>query len=263
MRSRMSLIAVAVLCAVCASVTGARQDEEPRPELSFIVVEHVQPSMMKEYEEATRELISELKAYQVDPAKVRFFTIVGPELGYAYVIPISSFAEFDGMKESWGSVVEQIGEQRWKTLAARADAAVERRESFFSRWRADLSYEPANPSLAEEDVKYIKYAMYYVKPGHEEQLEQVAKDYAALYREHGIDRPWNIYQAITGADLPLYVVANPAESPAAHENHKERIGALLAEAAAPLEQESMKHVRKIELMDGWWRPDLSYPSMDE
>ncbi|MHC4990598.1 MAG: hypothetical protein ACYTGC_06415 [Planctomycetota bacterium] len=257
--SKRWILGVAVILYSIASAGGAVQEQADQPQWYFLVEEQVKPSMMMEYEEATKQIIREMQAYEVSPEKVSFSAISGPELGYVYVMPIDNFGHMDTKMADWQEVVSKIGAEKWAELEARSDKCVDHRATFHVVQRADLSFQPESPAVPQDEVKTIVYGFYYVMPGKERQLESVARRYAELYREHGLDNAWTIYQSVTGGDLPLYVVAHPARSTAEFHKRSEEIDELLGEAGKKLGEEAMACVRRIEIKDGYLRPDLSYP----
>ena len=49
----------------------------------------------------------------------------------------------------------------------------------------------------------------YLIPGKEKEAEQVAKDYAALFKQKNMNDSWNLYQGLIGNDLPVFIVSIP------------------------------------------------------
>lgn len=265
MHQRRTFIPVLFICAMCTLCTTALggEGEDAESHMSFVMVEYVRPSMMATYEEATKELIGALTEYKIDPHVVNFHTISGPEMGYVYVMSLENFGAMDTMRDGWMGAIGTIGEERWQEMAGRADACVTHRDSFFARTQPELSYQPEHPARGMDEMNFIRYGFYYIIPGHEEKMADVAKRYAALYREHKVAHGWMAYSPVTGNDLPLMVIAHPGTSQSAVMAEMEATRAKLGEAGEALGKEAMSHTRRIELKDGWIRRDLSYPAMDE
>jgi hypothetical protein len=251
----------ACLCATGAAVWAA--DEKPSAhELYYVHIDHVRPSKFVEYEKATKRMISEFAAYSINPEKVHFGCVSGPELGYAYVVPLESFAAMDSMRDDWVEAVGQIGMERWKELRKGAEATIDRQEGFHVRYRPALSYEPEDPRVKLEDSTYINYGFYYAMPGTQHEIDELCKAYAALHARHGLRSTWRVYSAATGADLPLYVVAHYGTSPESFHAEVAATKAKLGAEARAIGMKIMAHLRRIERKDGWRRPDLSYPSAE-
>ena len=254
--------------AACVTAFGAvvfagEENEGPKPQMFVIYKDVVHPSKTTEYEAAIKHMISEFTAYDVDPEKISWTTISGPELGYAYLMPIENFAGIDRMHEDWKAAIDVIGAEKFEDMMLAAAEAMDHVDVFHVLRRADLSYAPEETTLKPEDVNYIQYGFYYVMPGQKKLLEELAKQYVELYKSKNVDTRWTIYESVTGTDLPLFVVAHPAKNQAEYYQQREETKTLLGEKGKELSEQVMQIVRKIELKDGWLRPDLSYPAMEK
>jgi len=136
-------------------------------------------------------------------------------------------------------------------------------EVFHIQHRADLSYTPEETTLKPEDVKYVQYGFYYVMPGKKKVMEEVARQFAELYKANNVETGWSVYESLTGTDLPLFVVAHPARSQAEFYEQREALKTLFGEDSKKLSEKVMQAVRRVELKDGWTRGDLSYPATEE
>jgi len=124
--------------------------------------------------------------------------------------------------------------------------------------RDDLSYVPAKPRLKAEEMPYARIDYYYLKPGTEEQAEQIAKDYVALFKSKDIPDGFTIYTALSGHDLPLLVAVIPAKNPADLATADEKTNAALGDALRALQGRALSITRRFERKDSWYRPDMSY-----
>jgi hypothetical protein len=262
MRKQLALGLAVTLCAMSASAFAGEEQGAEKPQLFCIYKEVVKPGLAEQYEAAVKHMISEFQAYQIDPEKVHWQAVSGPEIGYVYVTPIENFAAMDQMKANWMEVLGTIGEEKFEEMTAPAAEAMEQVEVFHVARRLDLSYAPENPRLKPEEIKYIHYGFYYAIPGKQKDLEAIAREFAELYKSKGIDTGWSLYESITGSDLPVYVVAQGAKSAADYFSNRERIGELLGEEAKKIGMKVGATVRKMEYKEGMPRPDLSYPEPD-
>ncbi len=243
-----------------ASAFAGEETEGPKPQMFAIFKDVVIPSKTQEYEAALKYMISEFKAYDIDPELVNFTTVVGPELGYIFVIPIENFAAVDRMKENWEAASEIVGAEKFTDMMQAMESSIDHVDVFHVMNRPDLSYAPENPSLKPDEVKYVHYSFHYVTLGKKEQFAELAKQFAELYESKNISAGWTIYESVTGSDLPLYVVAQAAKSQSAFYNHRDEVKELLGEEGEQLGKKALTLVRKVEHKDGWRRPDLSYPT---
>ena len=109
--------------------------------------------------------------------------------------------------------------------------------------------------MADKPVRH--YDWLYPKPGMESDVNEVLKEWVALYEEHGIDSGWTAYQAVTGEDLPLVVLITPATSASAYYMMSEEVDEVLGEAGQALMMKSMGMLRKFEHNEAMFRPELS------
>ncbi len=260
MKKQMLFCMAAGVAALGATVIAGEGNEGPKPEMLCIYKEVVTPSKMKEYEAAIKYMISEFKAYDIDPELVNFRTVFGPEIGYAYVRSIENFAAMDRMHEDWMTAIEIIGKEKFHDIMEAADAAVDHVDYFNVIRRADLSYTPENPRLGPGEAKYVHYSFYYAIPGKKKEIEELGKEYVELYKRNNIDQGWNVYESVTGTDLPVYVVAHPARSQGDFYRQHEELMEVLGPEAEEINQRLLSYIRRVEQKDGWMRPDLSYPT---
>lgn len=263
MKKQLALGLAMTLCGLGAAVFAGDESGAEKPQMYCIYKEVVKPEKQRQYEDAVKHMISEFRAYQIDPEKVYWHTISGAELGYLYVMPIDGFAGMDQMEAHWNEAIEILGKERWEQIMAPMAEAMESVSISHSIKRKDLSYVPENPRLKQEEIKYVRYGFYYAHPGKGKDFEKIAQKFAELYERKGLDSGWSIYQGVSGADLPVYVVAMGAKSAADYYTNRERILEQLGEEGEKLGEQVGATVRKMEYVEGMLRPDLSYPGPDE
>lgn len=254
---------VAGVTALGASVFAGEEKDGHKGQMFAIYKDVIHPSKTTEYEAAIKYMISEFAAYDVDPDKINWKTVSGPELGYVFVMPIENFASIDQMHEDWSAAIEVIGAEKFEDMMMSVAETMDHAESFHVMQRTDLSYAPESPAIAPDDVSYIHYGFYYVLPGHKKVIEQAAREYAELYKSKGAKYGWTVYEAVTGTDLPVFVVAHPARSQSEFYQHRAELKELFGEEAEAIGAKVMQAVRRVDEKDGWMRPDLSYPQQEK
>ncbi len=237
---------------------GLAAQEYPPPQMYWVLAEHVKPAMLHEYEAATKEMIRLLASVPDATSKVQFTTISGPEVGYAYVITIDGFSGMDRAWQNWEATIEAAGRDKFMAIQEKASAATDYAESFVLMLREDLSYLPETTALTAERP-YRKYHYWYSLPGKEQQVEAVVKEYVQLYKSKGLTTGWRIYQTVIGPDLPMYLVVETAKDPADYHATEMKVRSALGEAGQKLEMKALQYARRLEIRDGWIRPDLSFP----
>jgi len=250
---RFSLTALALVFSLCTFAA-----EPPKQQLFVLYQETVNPSMVTQYEGATRDLVgafAEKKAASPSFSMTAFMTT---DMRYMYLTPISGYAQIDAIHKEWMNGGDVIGKDRFADIMKRSAATMTSYDEAVVMRRGDLSYEPENPRFKMADEPFARLDYYFLRPGTEAQAEQVARDYVALFREKKIPDGFTIYMAVTGHDLPLLVAVIPAKSPADFAATDEKTAAALGDALRVLQGRALAITRRIEHQDTWIRPDLSY-----
>ena len=236
----------------------AQQPDMPKPQLYIVHEEVAKPSAMMQYESSARDFVAALSEKKVPALNWR--TFMTPDFHYIYLAPIANFAAYDSIQDEWSRARDMVGASRFDDVMHRGNDAMASYNEQIFMWRPDLSYMPTAPRLAQTDRRYFRWDFYYLIPGHEKESEQIARDYAALFRQKNITDSFNIYTAVLGTDLPLLVAAIPAKSQADLVAADERINTALGADVRPLQQRAMAITRRFDRREGTLRPDLSYPA---
>lgn len=250
---------LALLCVLSLTLSVSAQMAPPKPEFYLIHEEIARPSMLMQYESTTRELLKTLAEKNADPKIFTMNLYVTPDFHYLYVVPISNWAAIDAFQQSWMSMGQSVGKERWQDLMNRGNAAMSSYNEFVVMKRPELSYVPATPRLKPEERRFAHWMYYYLDTAHLNETEQVAKDYAAMFKAKNIGDPFTVYEAVSGNNLPLWIVSVPARSAADFYANDERVNAMLGADVRPLQARAMANTRKFEIRSGVYHPEMSYP----
>ena len=250
---RLSLAALAVLVSLAAFAV-----EPPKQQLYILHEEVVNPSMIAQYEGATKDLIGAFGEKKMTSPSFGVNTYMSADMHYMYMTPLANWAQLDTISKDWMGASEVIGKDRWADIQKRGNGAMLSYDEVVVARRDDLSYRPENPRLPETSEPFARLDYYYLRPGTEEQAEQVAKDFVALFKEKKIPDGFMIYMAQSGHDLPLLVAVIPAKSAADFAAADEKNTAALGDALRALQGRALSLTRRLERKDVWFRPDLSY-----
>ena len=174
-----------------------------------------------------------------------------------YAVPLANLAEFTEMGVKWEAMVEDIGRETYDEVDARSSALVSHRTLNLYVERRDLSYDPDGLDAVSDDMPMRHFDWLYVEPGKESEFEAIMKAWVDLYEEHGIETGWVAQQAVTGNDLPMYVLITPAAGMAAWATENEAIDAALGDADDELIQRSLALMRAYKPTNATFRPELS------
>lgn len=256
----MKRLAAAALVTVPLAFTSAGLGAQEAHPTYLVYQDYVKASMIPQYEEMMKQLLAEL-AHGPVRDQIQFVTIDGPELGYAFVIPIDGSAGIDRFREAFRTGVASIEAEAWTAMQARMRAAVDYRKSIVIQLRPNLSYLAETVAM-DAELPFRKYHWYYVVRGQEVEFEKVAMEMVDLYSRFDIRRGFRIYEITLGDDLPSYVMVERADSEADYASRTAATQLAVGNDAEALFGRILQFTRRIEVMEGVIRPDLSFPPFE-
>ena len=252
MRIRTLLVVPLLLILAVPSQALAQDNEEAAaPNMVGVFVDHVRPAMIPEYEAKIIDLVEKFEAAGVDAPAWDGYS--SSELGYAYVIPTADLAGWSKVIGAFGAAV---GATETGGNLTEADLMSDHSQMNFFMPRPDMSYR--GEDVGGSDEPYRHYTFWYGVQGRDAEVEQLAKDFAALWAEHDLADPWLVGQAMTGDDLPLWLVISSAATQAEYEARSAATEAALGDALMAINARALKLNRKINEASAMHRPELSY-----
>ena len=255
MKSKISvfLIVSFVVC-LCLS-TNTIQAQEKKSQ-AFVVWEYdVKPSMFMQYEESVKKQI-ELNTKANFPYPVATYST--NDHHYYFLIAVENFATVDSIYEAFNETWKAIREEQLQIMRKLREGTYDHLRMGMYYLRFDLSYIPENPRLTEDEMNFIWWNFYYIKPGMGTQANSIAKEWQALYKENNIPDGWNFYVGDFGSEEPVRVVAGGAKSAADYFQQVEKNVKLFGEKYGEMAKKTMDICRRFEQKFGMIRPDLSY-----
>ena len=246
-----------VVLAGLAPVAWAESHEEAAeaaapPSLYFVWTDHVSVSNAAAYEAEVKKMIAAMGETEAGK-EVSFFALSG-QAGYAYVMPMTEFNDLSKMNQKMmAAITEAGGLEAWDT----ASQYVESGSGQFLALLSDHSYTPAEPREAEAQGAFRMHEWWYIQPGKEMAAMDVARRVKELWAAKGIDSGWRFYQAVTGEDLPLFLVTATGMNAADYYANDARVSEILGDEMKMLIQEAVGIARKVERTTSRMRPDLS------
>jgi hypothetical protein len=254
---RLAIVSLAVLA--LAGNLPAAEPAAPKPEYFLIHEEVARPSMLGAYESTTRDLLAAMKEQHADPKTFGMRLYMTTDFHYLFVIPMDNWAALDHLNPAFEALSVAVGRDKWRALMKAGNQTMSSYNEFVVMRRPDLSYEPENPRVKPEERTFHHWEFYFLDAEHVEEAEQVAKDWAALFKAKNVSEAFTIYMAQSGHDLPLLVVDAPGKSASDFYASEERIATSIGADIMPLQMRALAITRRFETRDGISRPDLSYP----
>jgi hypothetical protein len=254
MKSKASIIIGVFFISSLLSLTYPVQAQEQIPQLYLVWEDIVHPSKAMDYEASLKKWVDFNTKYKF-PRPVTVYRT--NDYHYYTLMPIEKLADIEDLEK----YIAGLGEQAGKEVEELQKGFVGTTESTTAGTvllRTDLSYMPENPRVKTEDVSFVWWNYYYIKYGKEEEAEEIAKEWQALWKSNGITDSFQVYQPMLWSDLPVIVAAGGALSAADYYSHMEKYIEKMGDEYLALNKKTMDACRRFEQKTGMILRDLSY-----
>ena len=257
MKGRVCLATLALATLLVPAALVAQNVQNTAAPRFFVLHQEVaKPSMLKQYEDTTKELTAAVhRHHELSPA-FSFTAISGDDNLYTYVTPIQSMTDLESINNGFGALAQAEG-AKWADLMKRAGETMEYSRESIVMEDPSLSYNPEKPRLQLEEQAYLHIDLYYLKPGYEADADALARDFAALYRQKKVADGYRLFKVVMGPEMPLLIVTAGAKDPVDYATADKTARETLGAEGQALFQRAFAITRRFEQHGGWVRPDLS------
>jgi len=212
----------------------------------------VEPSKDLDFQKAMRTFVASLNGAKL--SELEFYGNATSDYHYYFAQPIDNYAELD--KNSWTEAIGKLGEERFvKELSALSDGIVENRIEVYLN-RTDLTY--IHPSMkGNSELNYRVWDLYKFESGSEAQVEQLCKEWKALFKKHDLKRHSTLYFPTIGADANVVVNLHMAKDPADFTQKQEEFFNKTGDEGQALWQKTQALMTDYRRQTGAFRMDLS------
>lgn len=249
-----ALILAGLCFGVVLSLGVAVRAQAPANELYALNEFIVEPAKSADFEAAMKEWVAFYAQNKYPWAYSVFRT---DDFRYYMLGPLKDMADLAQMMKTDMELMQKGGAQ-FNAMMKRTGAAMVFMNSGILVLRNDLSYTPATPRVKMEDATFICWDYYYGLPDKESEGEAIAKEWQALYKSKNIPDGFQTWMLMMGPDMPLYVAARWAKSPADFNAAEQSFINAAGAQYMPLVAKTMAVCRKFEVRKGYRLDALSY-----
>ena len=254
----MRRLSLALSLFLLAGALAAQQVPMAMPPMFYVHEEVAKPSMIGEYEKVSKEFGAMMRGAGIPFYFDAFST---SDFHYYFILPMTSAGDVDKIMQIFMvDLPRKVGAAKVADVMRRGGATMEKTHEWIVMRRDDISYMPAKPRLKPEEMEYVRYDFYYIKPGMEMEVDAIANDWKAALIAANINDGFTVYQPMVGGDLPLVVVTTGGKSAADLEMQQAKMLEALGEKGRALNEKTFAVVRRFETKIGRVRPDLSNPA---
>ena len=255
MKGKISVFLMVGLVVSLSALTILAQAEEQETQLFEVDEYAVMPSMVEEFETCIKEFVALCTQHKY-PYSWMASSI--DDFHYILVWPVKNYADLDNWSKATSELAKKVGKEQWQALLKRFLSSYEYIHESMYYLIPERSYTPENPRLKPEEINFIRWGFYYIRPAKEEAFAENDKDWVALHKKKNIPDGWDIYEGGIGTDRPVVVIASWGKDAVDYFSQSAKNEKILGEEAKALSKKENALLRKYESRTGRPRPDLSY-----
>jgi hypothetical protein len=255
MKSKISIVLVVSFVVILCSSTLLAQEKEQKEQLFNVDDYVVNPSMVDEFEAGLKEWVAICAKHKFPYFWNAYSTA---DFHFYFVWPVENYADIDNMYKAFDELEKKVGEEQMQTLLKRFEGTYEYFNSSMYYLIPERSYTPESPRLKPEEINYLRWGFYYLKPGKGGAFAENDKEWIALHKQKNIPDGYNIYVGDIGTDVPVVVLVTWGKNAADYFTQGAKNEKTLGEEAQALYKKEQALLRKYESKTGRPRPELSY-----
>jgi len=225
-----------------------------KPVLFYVHEDPVVPEMVAEYEKISKELVDNCKKYAIQD---NWLTIKDDNNKYYTVAHIDSMADLD--KHPMNALSDKIGKEAYGNMFKAFDKCyASHRDYLIVRMTNSYSYMPDGENDKPAEYPYRVYHYVYYEPKNQTELGGVVKKIKELNEGKKAHLHYNVYASRFGNNENFIMVEEVAKDQADYNERYDYDKKLMGEELDKLLADVKKLSRKMEMVKGQVRPDLSY-----
>ena len=241
-----------ILFCFCLSVSLWSQ--EGKNQAFWIHEDQVKPSMMTEYEKASKDLVQACKTNNV--ANIQWSVASMDDGTYLSITPIENLADIQNM--NFNDLKEKIGDESFNKMFENFNKCYDKHGDYITILDPSLSYMPDGLTTNTAGEDYRVWHRMEVTPANMQNLQTKMKDLKNLFATKNSTMHYRIYRSGFGNVGDSYVAVISAKDAMDYDSKSAENDKLLGEDGQKLFNEMFEYVSAYQVKRGAMRPDLAY-----
>jgi len=248
MKKSITFFTTLLLLGILAINSNAQGKKE---QLWLVNEEVVKPEMANQYLEVNKELLA-LCIEDKFPFTFNIWT--SGDFKYYLWYPIESMNDVTKIDAAWDSIMANYGVEESKRFSECVDYSIDK----FTVTRLDLSYEPPEPRLKDDEGTYCYWQEFYLKKGQVKNVEALINKATAIFKGKKYNDAIYFGYGEVGFEDPVLLSWGFGKNKIDYFEQTEKYDALFGEELKDINKEFLTYLRKVERKNVWWLKNLSY-----
>ena len=214
----------------------------------------IPPSMVSAYEEVSKREKAIFKKLNYPRS---YFVYQTEDFHYWWILQIKDLNDFEKLVQELGSFIVLMEKEEGFVFGNEFKGKTKYMKPMIFQYLPDLSCMPGG-SIKFDQAQYFRWGFCYVKVGIENEFQEKFEKMAEMMIAKEIEMGWNLYTGVLGTENPFYMWGEIYDSSLEMETKRADAFKKLGEEFIALWNETLPYIRKLEIKEGWYRPDLSY-----
>ena len=246
--------ALLTLCALMLLTINVQAQDDSKSQAFWVHEDVVKPSMLAEYEAVCKELVDNMKKYNIPEVNTLVSTTTDNR--YLWVGPIENMAQLD--KPIFATLSEKMGAENMGALFDRMDKCYDIEQNYIIHLDKESSYMPGGITQTPEGQDYRKFHYFHYTPENRAAVKEKVQAIKKMFTDKGSKVDYRVYRSGFGTRGEFYMVAVAAKDAADYANKIAANNEMMGEEWQSLYSSFIASLEKYEVFEGQIRRDLAY-----
>ena len=241
-------------CLLCLFLTVSIWAQQGDPQAFWVHEDQVKPSMMMEYENTSKDLVSACKTNNIKNIQ---WSVASMDDGtYLSISPIKDLADIQN--SNFEELREKLGDEKFNRMFENFNKCYDNHGDYVTTLIPNLSYMPDGLSTSTPGQDYRVWHRLDVTPANIQKLQSKLKAIKDLYASKNSKIHYRIYRSGFGNVGDYYVAVISAKDAMDYDTRTAENQKLMGEEGQKLFNEMFEYVDSYSVKRGSMRPDLGY-----
>jgi hypothetical protein len=255
MKSLIASLSLLLLFSSLLFTNNNFAQNEQKPNLIWVQSERALPSKVSEYEEAQK---NGNEFFKKNFPTLQFYTYSSENDTYYYIMNIESLDDITKMYQSIYEIGMKSGKDEFQKLMGAFSDKVFSAESDVYAFDKEFSYEPKEPRIKPDEVKFVRWLILELKPYYDQDaFNACKKEVKEFYEKNNIAGGYASYNKVLGGNSNISVLSQQGKSRIDFLTYRNEWSKKYWKDFEPLYYKFMGFVKDYKIVDCWFRADLS------
>jgi len=228
--------------------------QEGKNQAFWIHEDQVKPSMMAEYEKASKDLVEACKENKV--ANIQWSVASMDDGTFLSITPIENIADIQNM--NFNDLKAKVGEESFNKMFENFNKCYDKHGDYVTILISALSYMPDGLTTNTPGEDYRVWHRMEVTPANMQMVQNKMKDLKNLFVAKNSKMHYRIYRSGFGNVGDSYVAVISAKDAVDYDNKSAENDKILGEEGQKLFNEMFEYVDAYQVKRGAMKPELAY-----